>query len=103
MVEILLGKEGACLGWREKMTTAYFFFPGGANNFTRRSDKAQETLTDIARQAQQHNAFFLITAPNDDLARWMFSIMQEAVIGYRLRGNIELAVRASIRLRMPQD
>ncbi|MDA1370019.1 MAG: hypothetical protein O2971_04545 [Proteobacteria bacterium] len=112
--EILLGRARfvdenhpdlviAWLGLQAEMTSGDLFFTLDANEFTRRSDKARATLTDIARQAQQHNAFFLITAPNDDLARWMFSIMQEAVIGYRLRGNIELAVRASIRLRMPQD
>ena len=93
----------AWLGLQAEMTSTDLFFTLDANEFTRRSDKAQETLTDIARQAQQHNAFFLITAPNDDLARWMFSVMQEAVNGYRLRGNIELAGRTSIRLRMPQD
>jgi hypothetical protein len=33
----------------------------------------------------------------------MFSIMRDAVAGYRLRGNIELASRTSIRLRLPSD
>ncbi len=78
------------------------FFSFEATALARRSDAVQQQLAEIARQAQEHNAFFLITAPSDDLARWMFSVMREAVAGYRLRGNIELASRASIRLRLPE-
>lgn len=78
------------------------FFDFEAAALARRTDAVQQQLADIARQAQEHNAFFLITAPNDDLARWMFSVMRDAVNGYRLRGNIELASRASIRLRLPE-
>lgn len=77
------------------------FFNFDARELARRSESAQTQLIEIAEQAREHNAFFLITAPNDDLARWMFGIMREAVAGYRLRGNIELANRGSIRLRMP--
>jgi hypothetical protein len=29
--------------------------------------------------------------------------MREAVAGYRLRGNIELASRSGVRLRLPED
>ena len=65
------------------------------------SEPGRLALIDIANQAREHEAFFLITAPNDELARWMFSVMRKAVSGYRLRGNIELASRAGIRLRMP--
>lgn len=77
------------------------FFNFDARELARRSESAQVQLIDIAEQAREHNAFFLITAPNDDLARWMFGVMREAVAGYRLRGNIELANRGSVRLRMP--
>lgn len=79
------------------------FFDLEASQIAARSEAVQHKLADIARQAQQHEAFFLITAPSDEQARWMFSVMREAVDGYRLRGNIELASRYSIRLRMPQD
>ncbi len=77
------------------------FFNLDNEEISRRSDSALDQLADIARQAQQHGAFFLITAPNDDQARWMFSVMREAVDGYRLRGSIELAGRTTVRLRMP--
>ena len=69
------------------------------------SDHAVTTkllLEDIARKARELDAFFLITAPNDDQARWMFSVMREAVQGYRLRGNIELSGRVAVRLRLPE-
>lgn len=79
------------------------FFDLEASQIAARTEAVQDKLADIARQAQQLEAFFLITAPNDEQARWMFSVMREAVDGYRLRGNIELASRYSIRLRMPQD
>jgi hypothetical protein len=71
--------------------------------YAARSELAQNELADIARQTQEHEAFFLITAPNDDLARWMVSVMRDAVSGYRLRGNIELSSRLGIRLRMPSE
>lgn len=79
------------------------FFDLDAAQIAARSEAMQEELAAIARQAREHEAFFLITAPNDEQARWMFSIMRDAVSGYRLRGNIELAARHSIRLRMPEE
>lgn len=77
------------------------FFTLDATEIAQKTENAQEQLQNIARQAQQANAFFLITAPTDELGRWMFSVMRRAVTAYRLRGNIELASRTSVRLRMP--
>jgi hypothetical protein len=79
------------------------FFSLNNRDVSNRNQIAIDQLSEIARQAQQHAAFFLITAPNDDLARWMFSMMREAVYGYRLRGSIELAGRTTVRLRMPVE
>jgi len=59
-------------------------------------------LAAIAKRARECGAFFLITAPNDSTARWMFSVMREAVEGYRLRGNIELSAQTGVRLRLPE-
>ena len=86
-----------------EMNSGDLFFELDNREISQRSAAAQSQLADIAHQAKQHGAWFLITAPNDDLARWMFSIMRDAVAGYRLRGNIELASRTSIRLRLPSD
>jgi len=60
-----------------------------------------DELASIAGQAQTNEAFVLITAPNDEIARWMYAVMRDSVNGYRLRGNIELGGHAIIRLRMP--
>ena len=88
---------------QQEMKSGDLFFDLDYREFSRRSELAQNQLEDIARQAKQNNAFFLITVPNDDLARWMVSIMRGAVPGHRLRGNIELASRSTIRLRMPSN
>ncbi len=79
------------------------FFDLNANQIAARTDSVRDRLANIARQAKEHEAFFLITAPSDEQARWMYSVMREAVAGYRLRGNIELASRYSIRLRLPEE
>jgi hypothetical protein len=92
---------GVELALTAEMKSNDLFFRFDAAEMTARSEQAQRRLQEIAVQAKQAEAFFLITAPNDELARWMFSVMREAVLGYRLRGNIELAGRTSIRLRMP--
>ena len=86
-----------------EMNSNDLFFKLDYPIYSARSEVAQSELADIARQTRDHEAFFLITAPNDDLARWMVSVMREAVSGYRLRGNIELSSRLGIRLRMPSD
>lgn len=97
------GIARALLALQTEMNSGDLFFVLDEREFANHSKNAQEQLADIARQAKQHGAFFLITAPNDDLARWMFSIMRTAVDGFRLRGNIELATRTSVRLRLPSD
>ncbi|PCI74637.1 MAG: hypothetical protein COB20_15005 [SAR86 cluster bacterium] len=86
---------------RLEMNSNDLFFRLDYPNYSAHSELAQNELADIARQTREHEAFFLITAPNDDLARWMVSVMREAVSGYRLRGNIELSSRLGIRLRLP--
>ncbi|MBL4574150.1 MAG: hypothetical protein JKY86_13925 [Gammaproteobacteria bacterium] len=88
---------------RLEMTSNDLFFKLDYPIYSAHSELAQIELADIARQTREHEAFFLIVAPNDDLARWMVSVMREAVPGYRLRGNIELSSRLGIRLRLPSD
>jgi len=78
------------------------FFDVNNNEVSNRSETARSRLFDIARQARELSANVLITAPNDDNARWMFNTMREGVEGYRLRGSIELASRTTIRLRLPR-
>jgi len=97
------GIASAAEALRLEMNSNDLFFKLDYPSYSARSELAQNELADIARQTREHEAFFLITAPNDDLARWMVSVMREAVSGYRLRGNIELSSRLGIRLRMPSE
>ena len=97
------GIDSAAQALRLEMNSNDLFFKLDYPNYSAHSEAAQNELADIARQTREHEAFFLITAPNDDLARWMVSVMREAVSGYRLRGNIELSSRLGIRLRMPGE
>ena len=93
--------ERLSLAIEAEMNSEDLFFELDSGEFSSRSEQAENQLADIAQQALQHSAFFLVTAPNDDLARWMVAIMRQAVDGQRLRGNIEMASQTSIRLRMP--
>jgi len=43
-----------------------------------------------------------ITAPDDELARWIYGVMRNSTPGYRLRANIEIASGVLLRLRMPK-
>jgi tetratricopeptide (TPR) repeat protein len=74
-----------------------------ARDLASQSAQLLEQLTQIAVQLRDSGAFFLITAPNDAQARWIYAQMQAAVEGHRLRGNIELGDTPTIRLIMPND
>jgi tetratricopeptide (TPR) repeat protein len=74
-----------------------------ARDLANRSETLTAQLASIALQARESGAFFLITAPNDAQARWIYAQMQAAVEGHRLRGNIELGESPTIRLIMPSD
>ncbi|MFT4863748.1 MAG: hypothetical protein ACI95C_002982 [Pseudohongiellaceae bacterium] len=94
--------EPVWLALQAELSSNDLFFILNTKEFSARTETAIAKLEDIARQARQANAFFLITAPNDELGRWMFAVMRDAVAGYRLRGNIELSSQTSIRLRLPK-
>lgn len=79
------------------------FYELDAGAVAARSESLRGRLADIARRARARDALFLITAPSDEEARWIYGVMSEAVPGYRLRGNIELSARRGVRLRMPAD
>lgn len=48
-------------------------------------------LAEIAQQMQASEATFLIRARTDEEGRWIYKTMRDAVGGYRLRGNIDIA------------
>ena len=55
------------------------FFNLDSGEFARRTEGAQLLLADIAVKAKENDAFVLITAPNDETARWMFLEMREVL------------------------
>ena len=93
----------ALLLLKEERESGDLIFNLDSNELLDRSEAMVSQLGHIAEQARDRQAFFLITAPNDNLARWMYLQMRNAVEGYRLRGNIELANQTSIRLRLSRD
>ncbi len=79
------------------------FYPLDERALRGRGDAVRAGLAEIAAAARRRDAFVLITAPDDELARWIYSVMRESLPGYRLRGNIEIAGETLIRLRLPQS
>ncbi len=63
-----------------------------------RNAAIREELAAIARRAREADSRLLIVARNDAEGRWMYQQMREAVDGYRLRGNIEIAPRPRVVL-----
>lgn len=95
--------EATWLALQAEINSGDLFFNLDNNAVTQRSESMRAELADIAYTAREKSANVLITAPNDDNARWIFNTMREAVEGYRLRGNIEIATRTSVRLRIPRS
>ncbi|MCY4270051.1 MAG: hypothetical protein OXE80_07770 [Gammaproteobacteria bacterium] len=79
------------------------FYPLDERALRGRGDAVRASLAEIAAEARRRDAFVLIIAPDDELARWIYSVMRESLPGHRLRGNIEIAGDTLIRLRLPQS
>ena len=63
-----------------------------------RTASVSTQLRAIAREVAGINAFVLITAPNDEIGRWMYAQIQEELGEYRVRGDIEIGEQPSVRL-----
>ncbi|MES3007713.1 MAG: hypothetical protein V4751_08075 [Pseudomonadota bacterium] len=98
-----VGIAPAWVALEAEMETTDVVHSLSASELNSKSAAISVQLSRIAIQARDAGAFFLITAPSDDQARWIYTQMQAAVEGYRLRGNIELGSTPTIRLIMPVD
>ncbi len=67
-----------------------------------RQPSVAQQLNDIARLAAEHNTFVLITAPSDELGRWIYAQLQASMTDSRLRADIEIGEQASVRLVLPR-
>lgn len=73
-----------------------------ARELRNREASLTHQLQELARVVVDINAFVLITAPNDEMGRWIYAQLQEAVAEYRVRGNIEIGARPTVRLVVTQ-
>ncbi len=71
-------------------------------DLAQRQQAVVRQLEDIARLAAEHNTFVLITAPNDELGRWIYAQLQASMTDARLRADIEIGEQASVRLVLPR-
>lgn len=97
------GIAGAWVKLEAEMKSTDVVHSISARELANQSATLMEELGKIGIQARDTGAFFLITAPNDVQARWIYTQMQSAVAGHRLRGNIELGDSPTVRLIMPTD
>lgn len=67
----------------------------------RQASVAQQ-LEGIARLVAENNTFVLITAPNDELGRWIYAQLQASMTEMRLRADIEIGEQATVRLVLPR-
>ncbi|MDF1624045.1 MAG: hypothetical protein P1V33_11310 [Pseudohongiella nitratireducens] len=57
-----------------------------------------DSLRQIASTVSEINAFVLITAPSDEMGRWMYSQVQSGMVNSRIRADIEIGEQSSVRL-----
>ena len=69
-----------------------------AREVVARSASIAGQLRELAKIIADLNAFVLITAPNDEIGRWMYAQIQEELGEYRVRGDIEIGEQPSVRL-----
>jgi hypothetical protein len=65
-------------------------FPFVVRDLSARNDRAVVFLTELAEKARALQSRITIVARTDAEGRWIYQQMREAVVGYRLRGNIEV-------------
>lgn len=66
-----------------------------------RSEKLSEFIAMIAQRLVATKESVLIHAPTDAQGRWVYSKLNAATVGYRVRGDIRLARKASLELLPP--
>lgn len=97
------GIAGAWVRLEKEMKSNDVVHSINGRELANKSATLTEELGKIGIQARDSGAFFLITAPSDVQARWIYTQMQAAVAGHRLRGNIELGDSPTVRLIVPTD
>jgi hypothetical protein len=66
-----------------------------------RTKEVKDFLVQLARRVADSRETVLILARSDAEGRWIYQVMNEATPSYRVRGDIQLAIRPAIRLLEP--
>lgn len=80
---------------RERTHSVHRFEFAGVRN---QQAGVAESLREIASTVSETNAFVLITAPNDEMGRWMYAQVQSGMNNSRIRADIEIGEQPSVRL-----
>lgn len=84
----------------EQMDFEYFSLD--PEQLNKESRQLMSQLREIAQQLyNDEDARFLITARSDEEGRRIYSIMREAIGGYRLRGNISIGNELGVQIQYP--
>lgn len=74
-----------------------------AGELRNRQPALTQQLRELAGVVASVDAFVLITAPNDEMGRWIYAQLQDALDSYRVRGDIEIGEQPTVRLVLPQN
>ncbi|MGH1471051.1 MAG: hypothetical protein ACRBCS_07645 [Cellvibrionaceae bacterium] len=74
-----------------------------ASSLTRRDEELVDQLQSLAIDLKEKDESILIFARNDAEGRWIYKKMAEAVIGYRLRGDMRIGKKPKIQILPPID
>lgn len=68
---------------------------------TQRSDSVKEVLAALALRVRESGESVMILARNDREGRWIYKVMQETVVGYRVRGDIRISRVPAVVIMAP--
>ena len=88
---------------KAELNSGDLIFELNNEDFLNRTESAVAYLADIAQKARESNAFFFNNSSKRRFGALDVPQMRNAVPGFRLRGNIELANQISIRLRVSAE
>lgn len=86
---------------RERQRT-HSVHPLNAGELRNRQPALARQLRELAGVVASVDAFVLITAPNDEMGRWIYAQLQDSLDDYRVRGDIEIGEQPTVRLVLPQ-
>ncbi|WP_460238049.1 hypothetical protein [Aurantivibrio plasticivorans] len=70
-------------------------------NLRARNDEIKVELKTLAEELRENKKSMMIVARTDEEARWIYRQMAEAVIGYRIRGDVRIGKTPKILLMPP--